>query len=173
VACGSGRHALPLARGGCAVTAVDVSAEAIEFLRGAAGPVEIDARVGDMARLAAGIVADAAICMGNAFGYLEHQDTVRFLGDLTGIVVPGGTLVVDTGFMAESLLPGLELEEPPMTIGGVEAESVNTYDTAHSRWLTAFTFRRGAEVHRARPCSTSTRPPRSAAWSRRPGSPSA
>jgi len=35
-----------------------------------------------------------------------------------------------------------------MTIGGVEATSVNTYDTADSRWLTEFTFRRGDEVHR-------------------------
>jgi hypothetical protein len=35
-----------------------------------------------------------------------------------------------------------------MTIGGVEATSVNTYDVAESRWLTEMTFRRGDEVHR-------------------------
>ena len=34
-----------------------------------------------------------------------------------------------------------------MTIEGVEATSVNTYDTAESRFLTEFTFRRGDEVH--------------------------
>jgi hypothetical protein len=32
--------------------------------------------------------------------------------------------------------------------GGVEALSVNEYDTANSRLITAFTFRRGAEEHR-------------------------
>ena len=62
--------------------------------------------------------------------------------------MPGGALVLDYGFVAESFLPGLALEEEPMTIGGVEATSVNTYDTADSRWLTEFTFRRGDEVHR-------------------------
>ena len=35
-----------------------------------------------------------------------------------------------------------------MTIGGVEATSVNSYDVAESRWLTEFTFRRGDEEHR-------------------------
>ena len=35
-----------------------------------------------------------------------------------------------------------------MTIGGIEAESVNEYDAVNSRWLTRFTFRRGDEEHR-------------------------
>ena len=35
-----------------------------------------------------------------------------------------------------------------MTIGGVQATQVNEYDTAQSRWLTEFTFRRGEQVHR-------------------------
>ena len=34
-----------------------------------------------------------------------------------------------------------------MTIGGVTATSVNEYDAVGGRWLTAFTFRRGTEVH--------------------------
>jgi hypothetical protein len=55
--------------------------------------------------------------------------------------------VLDYAFVAESLLPHLELDEPPMTFGGVEAISVNEYDAANSRWLTAFTFRRGTQEH--------------------------
>jgi hypothetical protein len=57
-------------------------------------------------------------------------------------------LVLDYGFVAESLLPDLALAEEPMCFGGIEAHSVNTYDTANSRLLTAFTFRRGGEEHR-------------------------
>ena len=91
---------------------------------------------------------DLAICMGNSFGYLEHAGTQRFLAGLADIVEPGGALVVDSGFVAESLLPGLRLEEAPMTFGGVEATSVNEYDAVGSRWITHFTFRRGAEEHR-------------------------
>jgi SAM-dependent methyltransferase len=150
VACGSGRHALVLARRGYRVTGLDVSAEAIGFARAAAGAegLELDLRVGDMRALPADVRADLAICMGNAFGYLDHEGTRAWLAELAGLVVPGGALVLDYAFAAESLLPGLDLEEEPMTIGGVEATQVNTYDAVEGRWLTEFTFRRGAEVHR-------------------------
>lgn len=150
VCCGSGRHALPLARRGCQVIGVDVSAEAIAHARRAAeeARLAVDLRVGDVRALPTDGRADVAICMGNAFGYLEHAATQAFLVDLAALVVPGGALVLDYGFVAESLLPGLALEEEPMTIGGVEATVVNTYDTVGSRWLTDFTFRRGDEVHR-------------------------
>jgi cyclopropane fatty-acyl-phospholipid synthase-like methyltransferase len=147
--CGSGRHALPLARRGYRVTGVDVSPEAIEYARRAADEeqLSVDLRVGDMRTLPADVCADLAICMGNAFGYLEHTGTEAFLADLAGIVRPGGTLVLDYAFAAESVLPGLRLEEEPMTFGGIEATSVNSYDAVESRWLTEMTFRRGDEVH--------------------------
>jgi SAM-dependent methyltransferase len=150
VPCGSGRHSLELARRGHRVTGLDVSAEAIDFARGCARDegLDVDLRVGDMAGIPTDLRVDLAICMGNSFGYLEHAGTQRFLADLAGIVEPGGALVIDSGFVAESLLPGLELEEPPMTIGGIEAVSVNEYDVADSRWITHFTFRRGEQVHR-------------------------
>jgi tellurite methyltransferase len=49
LACGTGRHALHLARLGWQVTAVDISAEAIRQLRATAKPgLAIDARVADL-----------------------------------------------------------------------------------------------------------------------------
>ncbi len=130
VCCGSGRHALELARRGYRVTGIDVSAEAIAYARQTAADegLAVDLRVGDMRALPTDVQADLAICMGNAFGYLEHEGTQAFLADLSRIVRPGGALVLDYGFAAESMLPGVALEEEPMTIGGVEATSVNTYD---------------------------------------------
>jgi SAM-dependent methyltransferase len=150
VPCGSGRHSLALAGRGFRVTGIDVSAEAVAFARAAAGKAggDLDLRVGDMAAVPTDLRVDLAICMGNSFGYLDHEGTRRFLADLATVVEPGGHLVLDYGFVAESLLPGLRIEEPPMTIGGIEAESLNEYDAVHSRWLTRFTFRRGAEEHR-------------------------
>jgi SAM-dependent methyltransferase len=142
VACGSGRHALPLAERGHRVTGVDVSTEAIDHARRQA-VADATFVVGDMAHLPPDLAADVAICMGNAFGYLEHEDTVRFLADLRADV-----LVLDYGFVAESLLPGLTIEEEPMTIGGVEAVQENEYDPANSRWVTRFTFRQGDREHR-------------------------
>jgi cyclopropane fatty-acyl-phospholipid synthase-like methyltransferase len=148
--CGSGRHSLELARRGHRVTGLDVSAEAIEHGRNSARAegLDVDLRVGDMACVPIDLRVDLAICMGNSFGYLEHAGTVRFLADLACIVEPGGALVIDSGFVAESMLPNLQMDEPPMTLGGIEADSVNEYDAANSRWITHFTFRRGGQVHR-------------------------
>ncbi len=150
VPCGSGRHTLELARRGCHVTGLDVSAEAIDYARRASADEQltVDLRLGDMRALPTDVQADVALCAGNSFGYLEHTGTRKLLADLAGLIVPGGALILDYGFVAESLLPHLTLEEPPMWFGGVEASSVNEYDTANSRLLTAFTFRRGAEEHR-------------------------
>jgi SAM-dependent methyltransferase len=149
VPCGSGRHALALARRGCRVTGTDVSAEAVGHARREASSagLDVDLRVGDMRALPPER-QDAVVCMGNAFGYLEHAGTEAFLADVAGILAPGGTLVLDYGFVAEAFLPGLSLDEPPMSFGGVEATSENEYDAVLGRWLTRFTFRRGAEVHR-------------------------
>jgi SAM-dependent methyltransferase len=154
VPCGSGRHSLELARRGHRVTGLDVSAEAIAFARDTARTeglnrdLDVDLRVGDMAAVPADLRVDLAICRGNSFGSLEHTGTERVLADVAGVVEPGGALVIDSSFVAESLLPDLQLEEPPMTLGGIEAESVNEYDVANSRWITHFTFRRGDDVHR-------------------------
>jgi SAM-dependent methyltransferase len=147
VACGSGRHALALARRGVRVTGLDVSAEAIDHAGRVAAEqgLEVDLRVGDMRLLPTDVAAEVAICMGNAFGYLDHAGTERFLADLARLV---GTVVLDYAFVAESLLPGLDLDEEPMTLDGIEATQVNEYDVTQSRWLTAFTFRRGDVEHR-------------------------
>ena len=149
VACGSGRHTLELARRGFRVTGLDISAEAIEHLRrtAAAESLEVDVRLTDMRVLPGEITADVAICMGNAFGYLEHHETKQFLRNLAGLLTPGGSLILDYGFVAESVLPHLTLEEETMSFGGVEASSVNVYDTARSRLITHFMFRRGNEEH--------------------------
>jgi SAM-dependent methyltransferase len=150
VPCGSGRHTLELARRGCRVTGLDVSAEAIGHARGLAADegLDVDLRVGDMRTLPDDLEGsvDTACCLGNSFGYLEHEATVAFLEGLARIVRPVGGLVIDSGFVAESLLPGLSLEEPPMELGGVTAVSENEYDVALGRWITRFTFRRGDEV---------------------------
>jgi SAM-dependent methyltransferase len=150
VPCGSGRHTLELARRGCHVTGLDVSSEALGHARdvAAAEGLDVDLRHGDMRALPGDVRVEAALCMGNSFGYLDHAGTQQFLAGLAALVTPGGALVLDYGFVAESLLPHLALEEEPMRLGGVEAVQVNAYDTLHSRLLTAFTFRRGAEEHR-------------------------
>lgn len=86
VACGTGRHALHLARLGWSVTAVDRSAVAIGVLRGRAGGLAIDARVVDLEAEDFEIEADAydLVC---DFFYLQRD----LFPALRGAVRPGGT----------------------------------------------------------------------------------
>ncbi|WP_237048178.1 class I SAM-dependent methyltransferase [Lentzea guizhouensis] len=142
--CGSGRHSVELAGRGFQVIGLDISAEAVEHARASSSAV--DWRLGDVRDLASeGVVADLAICMGNSFGYLEHEENARFLADL-GRVAP--VLVVDYGCTAESLLPNLP-GELHMSAGGVDVLAANTYDVTTGRMLIDFTFRSGERVERS------------------------
>ncbi len=146
VPCGSGRHSLALARRGYAVTGLDISPEAIDHASRSAAEqgLEVGFSNADMQSLPVGLHADAAICMGNSFGYLAHEGTRSLMSTLCEIIAPGGFLALDYGAVAEALLPNLH-EEMPMQAGGIDVTARNVYDTVHSRLLTSFRFRRGDE----------------------------
>ena len=108
--CGTGGHALPLARRGYRVTAVDRSEEMLalarEKLRAATTPVELvcaDLRAVDLGRR-----FDAAIAM---FAVISYQTTLADLGKAFASarrhLVPGGLFVFDAWFG-----PGVLLDPP-------------------------------------------------------------
>lgn len=142
--CGSGRHSIELARRGYSVTGVDISSEALAHARALAP--SLDWRQGDIASLASfGVVADMALCMGNSFGYLPHDESLRFLRDLAAAAP---VLVLDYGCTAESLLPALP-GTIEMSAGGVDMVAANTYDVATGRLLIDFTFTSGERTQRS------------------------
>jgi SAM-dependent methyltransferase len=97
-ACGTGHHAIRLARRGYHVTGVDLSAESIEFLEGqaAAESLPITALVGDMTRFRLPEPVDAAICMQDSQGHLLTNDAlVAHLRTVAANVRPGGLYVFD------------------------------------------------------------------------------
>jgi SAM-dependent methyltransferase len=110
VPCGFGRHSLELARRGHRVTGVDLSAEFIAEAREAARAAKLKAEFieGDMRRLRLDGTFDGACCLGNSFGYLEYDDMIAFVRAVSGALKPGGRFVVETGCVAESLLPNLK-----------------------------------------------------------------
>ena len=151
VPCGSGRHTLALAARGHRVTGVDISTEAIEHARRAAAAAGLDValRVAEMRDLPRDAPFDAAVCLGNSFGYLDLTGLREFIAALAGAVRPGGGLVVDTSTAAESVLPGLEDGAPrDMVTGDITVTGSNDYDAARSRLLSRYVFTRGAEVQR-------------------------
>jgi hypothetical protein len=88
---------------------------------------------------------DAAICMGNSFGYLDLVGTRAFVAALAAAVRPGGGLVIDYGTAAETILPGYTGEDRMMRAGDVTAFTTSAYDVAHSRLVSGYRFVRGDE----------------------------
>ena len=97
-ACGSGGHALWLARQGYEVTGADVSPVMIELARqkAAAAGLDVPFVVGDLANLqASSSVYDAVLCLGNSLPHLLTQDDlVAALRGMAGVLRPGGVLVL-------------------------------------------------------------------------------
>jgi SAM-dependent methyltransferase len=148
VPCGSGRHSIALAAAGYRVTGVDISAEAIGHARRAAtaAGVEVELTVADMRQLPTTGDFDAAVCLGNSFGYLGTTGLREFIAALGAAVRPGGGLVVDFNAAAESILTGSIGVPRVMRTGDITVDAVTDYDVVASRLLSTYTFRRGEEV---------------------------
>lgn len=151
VPCGSGRHTLALAARGHDVVGVDISTEAIDHARRAAAGAGLDVElvVAEMREIPRGGSFDAAVCMGNSFGYLDLDGLREFVAALAAAVRPGGGLVVDFSAAAESVLPGFVDDRPrDMTVGDIVVSGSNTYDVVGSRLLSSYVFTRGAQETR-------------------------
>jgi len=96
-ACGSGGHALWLARQGYEVTGADVSPVMISLAqqKAAADGLGVKFVVSDLANLQASAVCDAVLCLGNSLPHLLTQDDlVAALRGMAGVLRPGGALVL-------------------------------------------------------------------------------
>jgi len=96
--CGPGRHSLPLARAGMAVTAVDTSEYLLGGLRRRAEEesLSLDVRRGDMREFVRPDAFDAVLVMWTTFGYFEEEaDHDRALANIVTSLKPGGVLVLD------------------------------------------------------------------------------
>ncbi len=99
VACGHGRHAIPLARRGFEVTGYDLSEVFLERARADAEAQGAKGRwiQGDMRELPFEGEFDAVINVFTAFGYFEDpEDDVRTLRRIRAALVPGGRFLLET-----------------------------------------------------------------------------
>jgi SAM-dependent methyltransferase len=154
IACGEGRHALPLARQGCRVTGIDASPESLVRARGRSEQEGLPAEwlERDMCDLPLEQSFDAAYCFGNSFGYLSRQRVRKLLAGVYGALRAGGRFAIDTGMTAESILPTL----PPnrwYRIDDIIMLSEYAYDTRASRLDITYTFIRNGVVD-SRPSSS-------------------
>jgi SAM-dependent methyltransferase len=147
VPCGSGRISVALAAAGCEVTGVDLSTDMLERARAraSAAGVAVTLQHSDMRELPQTHAFDAAVCLGNSFGYLPHAGTLDFLRALAGALRPGSRAVIHTGICAESILTSLRPEET-YDFGDMQFAIRNRYDVALSRLETEFTLAQGDHV---------------------------
>jgi uncharacterized SAM-dependent methyltransferase len=85
---------------------------------------------------------DAAFCWGNSFGYFDHESCLRFLEAVARALKPRGRFILDTGLVAESILPNLQ-QERSLQIGDIGFTSRNVYDPVEGRLDITYTFTRG------------------------------
>lgn len=119
---GTGRVAIPVARGGAAVTGVDLSAPMLATLRAhlAREAPEVRARVaayeGDMRGWRTDARFDLVTCPFNGIAHLHTRDDfARFFARVRAHLAPGGIFAFDAWLPDPSLLRGTSMESPRFT----------------------------------------------------------
>lgn len=126
-ACGTGHHAIALARLGYQVVGADLSAAMIELARENASAHSVDAAffvagLGEFAAL--DMIFDAAICLGNSLPHLLSASAVeKALADLAAVLRPGGLLVIQNRNF-DRVWAEQERFIPPQTYRDAEGEWV-------------------------------------------------
>jgi SAM-dependent methyltransferase len=95
VCCGSGRHLAALSRLGYSVTGVERDPAVAEAARTAAPAARIvEGDVNDLAGLVDGPLG-GVVCLWQSFGYGTTAENAALLGAMSGLLRPGGRLVLD------------------------------------------------------------------------------
>ena len=98
LACGIGRHAIPLAQKGIRVTGLDGTASYLRIARERADRAGLEVRwlEGDMRRLPYKDEFDAVINCWTSFGYFTHPvEDARVLKEVRKALKPGGLFLID------------------------------------------------------------------------------
>ncbi len=109
VPCGFGRHSIALAKENYKLTSLDIAEGYINSLN------EIKNKEGlPITTIQADILEhdlkgsfDLAICFGNSFSYFSYYPLLLFAKKVSNVLKAGGTFIINTGALAESLLPSI------------------------------------------------------------------
>jgi SAM-dependent methyltransferase len=150
VPCGGGRHSVALARRGYRVTGVDISRQFLDAARALAADakLQVEWHERDMRDLPWPGRFLGAICFGNSFGYYDDAGTVEFVQALARVLKPGARFVLDTGNVAECLLPSMQ-PNAWMQAGDIYFLQAREYDHVRGRVDSHYTFIRGGRVEKS------------------------
>ena len=145
--CGNGRHSIELAKRGYQLTGIDISQEFLYEARttASAAGVKVDFISCDMRRIEGESIYDGAFCLGNSFGYMEWSDTQLFLGGVARALKTGARFVVNTGAVAETIIPHYR-EREWYQFDDLFFAIRNSYDANQSCLETEYVFVRNGKV---------------------------
>lgn len=132
LACGHGRHAIPLAERGCAVTGYDLSETMLTRARVDAAARGVAPRFvrGDMRALPFEGAFDAVINVFTAFGYFaDPEDDLETLRRVRRALVPGGRFLLET-LHRDALLARFQPRVEYTTSGGAKVDRDYAWDLA-------------------------------------------
>ncbi len=97
LACGTGRHAIEMARRGYRVTGFDFNAKYLELAAAAAkdANAQVTWTCGDMRELGFERSFDAVYSYFTSFGYFSDEENEKVLAGIARALVPGGKLLID------------------------------------------------------------------------------
>ena len=109
IPCGFGRHAVELAKRGFSVTGIDISPT---FIRGLAEKINAESLnikviQADILTVQLDIKFSGAICLGNSFGYFNIDKMKLFVEKVSASLETGAKFIINSGMIAESILPNL------------------------------------------------------------------
>jgi SAM-dependent methyltransferase len=109
VPCGFGRHTIALAKEGFNVTGIDIAEDYIHTLNEAISEFKLQVTTihADILEYELRGDYDVALCLGNSFSYFTYADTLAFAKKISGALKNGGACVINTGAVAESILPAI------------------------------------------------------------------
>lgn len=139
--CGYGRHTLPLAQEGFALTGIDISSTYILRLREAAREKQlaIETIQADIVNHTIDKTFDLAICMGNSIHYFDYPKMLAFLQKINAALNHGACFIAHCGALAEVLLPVLKVRNW-MEVDDILYFNHNTYDPQESLLKTDYRF---------------------------------
>jgi SAM-dependent methyltransferase len=144
--CGHGRHANELARRGYDVTGVDLVPGFLDAARAEAQRDGLDVTFvhGDVRGVRAAAPFDHAICLFDAFGFLDDAGNEDFLASARAALRPGGSLVLDVrnrDWIVRSIQPLTILDK-----GDDMMIDRHSFDSASGRLVDRRTYVRGGRA---------------------------
>lgn len=136
IPCGFGRHAVELTKRGFNVTGIDISPTFIQGLTDKINSegLNIKAIQADILAVQLNEKFSGVLCLGNSFGYFNFDRMKLFVEKVSLWLETGAKFIINSGMIAESILPNLEhySKNNTYTVGNITMDVTNVYHVEES-----------------------------------------